>query len=211
MIGKRVFAGLLFVGSILGSVVAEARTTKPQLLTAPDWRAVATRPDLRRVRDWREAFVQALGEARATGHEAAVTAEGILLDPDAGLDGAALPAGRYRCRTLKLGSAAGSALGFVGYPAFDCTVTIQGDVTTFAKINGSQRPVGRLYPGGARRQIFLGTMVLGDEIRALGYGRDSGRDMAGAVERIGPRRWRLILPYPRFESTLDVIELIPAS
>ena len=207
MTGKVLFAGLL----LAGSVVAEGRTTKEPVAAAPDWRSVATRPDLRRVREWREAFVQALGEARASGHEAVVTAEGALLDPDAGMDGAAIPAGRYRCRTLKLGSAAGSALGFVAYPAFDCTVTTVGGVTTFAKINGSQRPVGRLYAGGARRQIFLGTMMLGDEIRALGYGRDPGRDMAGAVERIGPRRWRLVLPYPRFESTLDVVELIPAS
>ena len=62
-----------------------------------------------------------------------------------------------------------------------------------------------------RRQVFFGTLVLGDEIRALGYGRDATRDMAGAMERIGPQRWRLVLPYPRFESTLDVIELTPAS
>ena len=53
--------------------------------------------------------------------------------------------------------------------------------------------------------------MFGDEIRALGYARDAGRDVAGALERVGPQRWRLILPYPRFESTLDVVELIPAS
>lgn len=211
MMGKGLLAGFALLGLAAGSVVAEGRTTKPSAATVPDWRAVATRPDLRRIRDWREAFVQALGEARTSGHEAVIAAEGALLDPDAGLDNPAIPAGRYRCRTLKLGSAAGSALGFVAYPAFDCTVTTQGAVTTFTKINGSQRPVGRLYAGGLRRQIFLGTMMFGDEIRALGYARDAGRDVAGAVERVGPQRWRLILPYPRFESTLDVVELIPAS
>lgn len=207
MMVKALLAGLL----LAGSVIAEGRTVKSAVVTAPDWRSVATRPDLRRVREWREAFVQALGEARASGHEAAVAAEGALLDPDAAIDNATIPPGRYRCRTLKLGSAAGSALGFVAYPVFDCTVTVQGGFTTFTKINGSQRPVGRLYAGGARRQIFLGTMMLGDEIRALGYGRDADRDMAGAVERIGMQRWRLVLPYPRFESTLDVVELIPTS
>ena len=209
--GKGLLAGFALLGSVVGSAVAEGRTTKPLGATVPDWRAVATRPDLRRIRDWREAFVQALGEARTSGNQVAVAAEGALLDPDAGLDNPAIPAGRYRCRTLKLGSAAGSEFGFVAYPAFDCTVTMQGAVTTLARITGSQRPVGRLYAGGLRRQIFLGTMMLGDEIRALGYGRDPDRDMAGAVERIGPQRWRLILPYPRFESTLDVVELIPAN
>jgi hypothetical protein len=42
------------------------------------------------------------------------------------------------------------------------------------------------------------------------YGRDADRDLAGWVERVGERRWRLILPYPRFESTIDVVELVPA-
>jgi hypothetical protein len=43
------------------------------------------------------------------------------------------------------------------------------------------------------------------------YGADPERDLAGYVERIGPNRWRLILPYPRFESMIDVLELVPAS
>jgi hypothetical protein len=33
------------------------------------------------------------------------------------------------------------------------------------------------------------------------YGRDEDRDVAGFVERIGPNRWRLVMPYPHFEST----------
>ena len=39
--------------------------------------------------------------------------------------------------------------------------------------------------------VFLGTMMLGDETRALDYGRDPVRDVAGLLERVGPRRWRL--------------------
>jgi hypothetical protein len=42
------------------------------------------------------------------------------------------------------------------------------------------------------------------------YGRDSERDVAGYVERIGPNRWRLIMPRPAFESVMDVMELVPA-
>jgi hypothetical protein len=34
--------------------------------------------------------------------------------------------------------------------------------------------------------------------------------MTGLVERIGARRWRLVLPAPHFESGLDVVELTPA-
>ena len=54
-------------------------------------------------------------------------------------------------------------------------------------------------------------MVLGDETIAYKYGRDPERDLAGWIERIGERRWRMILPYPHYESTLDVIELVPES
>lgn len=187
------------------------KAPKATIVTAPDWRAIASRDDLQRLRTWRDAFVKALAEAQASGDGAKVIAEGKLLDPDAGLDAPAIPAGRYRCRTLKLGSAGKGGLGFIAYPAFDCRIGMQGEATIFEKLSGSQRPTGRLYPGGLRRQVFLGTLMLGDEIRALGYGRDATRDMAGAVERIGPQRWRLVLPYPRFESTLDVIELVPAS
>ena len=42
------------------------------------------------------------------------------------------------------------------------------------------------------------------------YASDPDRDVAGGVERIDAARWRMILPYPRFESTIDVVELVPA-
>ena len=51
--------------------------------------------------------------------------------------------------------------------------------------------------------------MLGDETRALQYRQDEGRDVAGYIERIGPNRWRLLMPQPHFESRLDVMELVP--
>ncbi len=58
--------------------------------------------------------------------------------------------------------------------------------------------------------VFLGVLELGDETRPHVYGRDELRDMAGTFERIGEARWRLVLPYPHFESLVDVIEIVPA-
>ena len=75
----------------------------------------------------------------------------------------------------------------------------------------SQRQVGSIFQGDSLREVFLGTLVLGDETRAFQYGRDTQRDIAGYVERIGPNRWRLIMPQPHFESQMDVMELVPAS
>lgn len=176
-----------------------------------EWRVAATDADRQRLREWRSAFVEALAKARAGGHGAAIAAEGVLLDPDAAIGGVPIRNGDYRCRVIKLGAKRPGLLDFVAYPAFNCQIRQERRLQGFAKISGSQRPVGVIFPGDALRQIFLGTLVLGDEIRAMQYGRDPDRDLAGFVERIGPGRWRIVLPRPAFESTLDVIELIPTS
>jgi hypothetical protein len=176
------------------------------------WNQVATEDDRRRIREWRTAFVAALEEARGSGFGAQIAREGALLEPDAALPGARLPAGEYRCRTIKLGSQGEGGLDFVDYPFFRCHVAPGPDgLLHFTKLTGSQRPIGRVWDEHDRRQIFLGTMQLGDETRTISYGRDRERNEAGIVERIGERRWRILFPYPHFESTLDVIELVPAS
>ena len=183
-----------------------------EIIASPtsEWRATATGVDRARLRDWRNAFVEALGKARASGHGAAITAEGALLDPDAALGDPPIPNGDYRCRVIKLGAKQPGMLDYVAYPAFTCRIRADGRHRGFAKLSGSQRPVGMIFPGDSMRDVFLGTLVLGDESRAMQYGRDPDRDLAGFVERIGPTRWRMVLPRPAFESTLDVIELIPA-
>ncbi len=173
-----------------------------------DWRAVVTDSDRNRLRDWRASFAAALARARAGGHVAAVASEGRLLDPDAAIPGA-IPNGRYRCRVIKLGAKSEGLLDYIAYPAFACRVQQERDIQGFAKLSGSQRPVGLIFPGDAIRQVFLGALTLGDETRAMQYGRDPERDVAAWVERIDQRRWRMVLPAPRFESLTDVIELIP--
>jgi hypothetical protein len=137
--------------------------------------------------------------------------EGDLLVPDAGMQSVGLTSGRYHCRVIKLGSVVAGVAAFTPYPAFDCLVNDEGEVSSFAKVGGSQRPVGLMFDDGEYRKIFLGTMMYADETRPLEYGRDETRDMAGAVQRIGEKRWRMILPYPRFESVMDVVELTPAT
>lgn len=178
-------------------------------LPAQGWRAAATPDDRERLRDWRKAWVEALRRASAGGHNADIAREGVLLFPDAAQAGAALPEGDYGCRVIKVGRQAEGGLDYVAYPQFDCRVASENGLQHFAKLTGSQRPVGHLYPESDRRIVFLGTLMLGDERMAMRYGQDRTRDVAGVVERIGPRRWRLVLPYPRFESLVDVIELVP--
>ncbi|WP_309601346.1 DUF4893 domain-containing protein [Sphingomonas sp.] len=175
------------------------------------WRVAATGGDRTRLRDWRTAFIEALAKARAGGHGREIAAEGALLDPDAGIVGVPIPNGDYRCRVIKLGAKQSGLLDYVAYPAFTCRIQPDKGLQGFAKLSGSQRPVGMIFPGDSMRQVFLGTLVLGDEKRAMQYGRDPDRDLSAFVEKIGPNRWRMVFPRPAFESTLDVIELIPAS
>lgn len=178
---------------------------------ARDWRLIATAPDRVRLRDWRSSFVEALADARRSGAGARIAAEGTLLTPDAALPGPGLPNGTYSCRVTKLGAKAAGLPDYIAYPPFICRVRPERGLQGFAKLTGSQRHVGLILPGDALRNVFLGTLMFGDENRALQYGGDPDRDVAGYVERIGNKRWRLILPRPAFESKMDVIELIPAS
>ncbi len=178
--------------------------------TVGDWRTVVTTDDRERLREWRGAFVSALKTARAAGHGPAIAAEGALLEPDAALVGPGIPNGDYRCRVIKLGAKSQGLLDFVAYPGFACRISQQGPRQMLTKLTGSQRQVGLIFPSDAVRQVFLGTLVLGDETRALQYGRDRERNVAGFIERIGPARWRMLMPRPHFESQMDVLELVPA-
>ena len=194
------------IAAVLISLTACATTqaTPP----TQSWQQAATDHDRQRLREWRTAFTKALQQARAGGHAAEVTSEGKLLDPDAALGGAPIPDGNYRCRTIKVGANTEGMLDYVAYPAFRCRIEA-GKAQRFTKLTGSQRPVGLIYSADALRQVFLGTLLLGDEAQGYQYSRDPDRDLAAWVERIGDDRWRMVFPYPAFESTLDVIELVP--
>ena len=193
----------------LAACSAIPKETPTFAASSTDWRRIATTSDRGRLRDWRTAFTKALGQARAAGHAADIAREGRLLEPDAALGPVPIPNGAYKCRVIKVGAKSPGLLDYIAYPAFTCRMAQAGQVQSLTKLTGSQRQVGLVFAGDPRRQVFLGTLVLGDEVRAMQYGRDPDRDLAGWVERVGAARWRLILPYPRFESTIDVIELVP--
>jgi hypothetical protein len=196
---------------------APAATAEAETFGEADWRRVATSGDRERMRRWRDAWVAALA-AVPRGSAREVAAQGVLFDPDASLPGAVPPAGDYRCRVFKLGRRGGTGAGsggpgFVAYAWFACRVGApRADGTvSLTKLTGSQRYVGTLYHHDGRRAAFLGTLALGDEVRTIEYGRSAERDIAGWIDRVGTARWRLAMPYPAFESLLDVMELVPAA
>ena len=190
------------------SIIEQPSGLIPRWTTA--WREVATEDDRQRLADWRSAFVNAIAAAQQAGNSAEIAREGALLDPDAALGPPAIPNGLFRCRIIKIGAKEQGNLAYVAYPPFTCRVKAQRGLQRFNKFGGSQRYVGLIFPDDQVHQVFLGTLVLGDETRALQYGQDELRDIVGYVDRIGPDRWRLIMPKPHFESQIDVMELVPS-
>lgn len=183
-----------------------AKVTKPK---SNDWRVYVSSFDRDRLQRWRGAWMAGLDKAAKAGNAPQVAAQGALLKPDQALDDPMLPAGDYRCRTIKMGAQAKGGLDYVVYPYFTCRIVAMDGRLRFIKVDGSQRPVGDIFPDEGNRMIFLGSMMLGDETRPLPYGRDSERDMVGIVERVGAQRWRIAFPYPQWESQIDVMELLP--
>ena len=186
-----------------GASIAHASRRQAE---AVDWRRAATEADRQRLRNWREAWIKGLAQARRGGWASDVAALGNLANPDRSIAEPGLPDGDYRCRTIKLGSQGRSTLAYVAYPYFRCRVSDGGK--QLLKLTGSQRMIGRIYPDTDARSVFLGTLMLGDEERSYDYGQDRARDMAGVVERVDERVWRVAFPYPAYESLLDVVELV---
>jgi hypothetical protein len=204
---RLIAAALLLLSLASCEVIEQPSGLIPRWTTA--YKQVISENDRVRLRDWRKNFEDALAEVTKAGHGAEVSREGVLLDPDAAQAGPAIPNGMYRCRVIKLGAKAPGNLEYVALPASSCRVRAERQLQRLGKLSGAQRYVGLIFHGDAIRNVFLGTLVLGDERRALQYGQDEKRDVAGYLERIGPNRWRLLMPQPHFDSKFDVMELTP--
>ena len=207
--------GRRWIGIALGAALLVAGCAGGrQLLTQEEtprdvnWRRVATPQDRTRLRQWRQSWMAAVDRVKADGAADQLVNEPQLYDPDRMLTDAGLAEGRYRCRMTKLGGRDPAAAAVAVRDWTQCRVEMSAGRRTLS-IDGAQRLHGYLFDQDDTRQVFLGTLAFEDETRAMRYGRDAKRDTAGFVERIGTARWRLILPFPAFESTLDIIEIVP--
>ena len=176
-----------------------------------DWRGIVTVPDRDRYSRRDAAWALALQQARRQSGSGDLRPLGELIEPDAARSPVAPPLGDYRCRTIKLGSQGGEdGLGYVVYGWFDCRIEATPNGLKFSKLTGSQRPAGLLFPENDRQMVMLGSLALASEPAANSYGQRPDRDLIAVLERIGERRWRLVIPWPQAESNLDLIELVPA-
>jgi hypothetical protein len=175
------------------------------------WRRLATDSDEDRIARLSSAWQQALTEAgKSFAND--IRKEGPLLKPGAALPRPAPTPGSYNCRLIKLGQSTVKTRAFESFKPFFCYVEVEGDLLTIVKQTGSQRPAGRLWQDDdSDRLIFLGSLALGDEEQPIAYGDNVKRNMAGVLERVGPFRWRLVIPWPQSTSKLDVFELTPVA
>jgi len=185
-------------------------TAEPQT-KADVWQGIATDADKQRISRLGLAWQEGLADARR-GFALEVEGEGRLLSPRAALPRPAPTPGSYYCRLIKLGKATAKSKPYESFKPFFCYVEVEGDLLTIVKQTGSQRPAGRLWEDDdPDRMIFLGSLALGDEQQPLAYGDDPKRNMAGVFERVGPFKWRLVIPWPQDAAKLDVFELTPVA
>jgi hypothetical protein len=219
MVNNRGLAASLLALALLGGCEPKPKLApgvRPIVQVEPPlkseaWKKIATAADQDRLSRVNSAWQQALTEA-AKSFNVEIKKEGVLLKPHAALERPAPTPGSYNCRLIKLGQAAPKTRAFESFKPFFCYVEVEGDQLTIVKQTGSQRPAGRLWEDdNAQRLVFLGSLALGNEDQPLAYGDDPTRNMAGVFERIGPFRWRLVIPWPQSSSKLDVFELTPVA
>jgi hypothetical protein len=216
IVSCRVLTSILVLALAACTTAESGGRLRPSVIAEPQskadlWKGVATDADEQRIARLGLAWQEALREARRTSPRD-VDAEGALLRPRSALPRPAPTPGSYNCRLIKLGQATGKGPAFERFKPFFCYVEVEGDLLTIVKQTGSQRPAGRLWEDDRPdRLIFLGSLGLGDEQQPLAYGEDPKRDMAGALERFAPFKWRLVIPWPQSSSKLDVFELTPVA
>jgi hypothetical protein len=178
----------------------------------PDWIRTASSADVDRIGRLASVWKQALDEARSAGFRRSVAAEGLLLDPGAGLLRPTPAPGSYSCRMLQLGSATPRTRPFSAAQSGFCYVGVDAQNRLWlSKQTGAFRRQGYLWEDvDPRRLIFLGGIASGGGDRPPPYGSRPEADTASVLERIGPLRFRLVTARSSGNYRLEVLELTPA-
>jgi hypothetical protein len=171
------------------------------------WQEDATPFDVNRLSKLDESRAKGLSEAQAGADMGTIHA---VLDPAPQAIGEGALAGKWRCRTIKLGGITPDVV----YGWFACRISRRGGGLFFEKITGSQRIAGQLYPREEGGYVLLGALSVGNEPphRYSGNHESAGAeatpdDAVGVLSATGSNHARIEFPYPVQESTFDVIEL----
>lgn len=155
----------------------------------PAWRNAADPADAAALDSLPALWAEALGAAARRPVKAAA-GDAALLDPKGALDHPALPPGSYNCRVVRIERGRTQS-----FPPKFCFIGGEADGRlSFNKQTGSDLPNGWLYADDHDRYIFLGAQQRRPGDNSLAYGTERARDIAGVIERIGPFKWRLVVP-----------------
>lgn len=176
------------------------------------WQEQISEPDRKRLAGLWNAWTRALNQAADAGEGLRLAELGSLAVADAAKPAPLPAAGAYRCRTVKIGVRQSARMQ--GMPALDlapphpCTITAKDGLLWFEQLEGPARLGGTLYADG-ERMVFLGTKALRGELGMRAYGSDATRDQVGVLQALGDGRWRLELPWPHWQSNLEIVEISP--
>jgi hypothetical protein len=199
----------------LGTVAAMARppgTPSPREMRSLSWQEQISEADRKRLAGLWNAWTRALNQAETAGETPRLTALGPLAVADAARPATPPGPGDYLCRNVRIGhrdperSAAVPTVD-LGQPQ-PCTIKTKKGLLWLEQAAGPDRIGGTLY-ADADRMVFLGSKALGDELGMRVYGSDATRDQVGVVRAIGDNHWRLELPWPHWQSNLELVEIMP--
>ncbi|MCB9992375.1 MAG: DUF4893 domain-containing protein [Hyphomicrobiaceae bacterium] len=168
----------------------------------------ATADDVSRMDNFFTSRTRGLAAALAAESNADQQAVSTLFESGLAPVDETLLSGDYQCRTIKMGGIS----PLVVYSWFRCEIRPEGDVFTIRKTTGSQNFFGTL-----RKQndlfTYQGASSYGYENGVRLYGEDEERNQVGCLSAVtkGNRHFILELPFPKFESYHDVIELKPVN
>jgi hypothetical protein len=175
----------------------------------PGWEALISAQDRDRLARLPATWATALA-AISLRQRALVAKESDLLVAGAARSHPGLPPGSYRCRLVKLGADTPRGPAIRSFPDNYCYIRAEaGDALSFTKQTGSELPGGWLHADSDRRMILVGARQRAVGDNSLVYGAAPDRDLVGTVERVGPFRWRLVLPWRADVPGLDIYELTP--
>jgi hypothetical protein len=197
-------------GKTLRTAIAGAVCLLSASGASAGWQEKASSFDAGRLAKLDESKAKALQEVESGASSRDRSMIHSVLDAAVSSGGADTLVGSWRCRTIKLGGMTPALI----YSWYACRISDRNGVLTFAKLTGSQRTSGTLYPDQSGGLVFLGaSSVKGEAVHsysgssvAIGA-QETPDDQIGLLVATGRNSARLELPYPVQESTLDVIEL----
>jgi hypothetical protein len=199
----------------MAPVVAADRppgTPSPREMRSLSWQEQISEADRKRLAGLWNAWTRALNQAANAGESARLAELGPLAVAEATVKAAFPTPGSYTCSNARIGHRESSRPTTVPVVDIDaaqpCTITAKKGLFWLEQSGGPARLGGMLYPD-EDRMVFLGSKALRGEMGMRAYGSDVTRDQVGVLRALGEGHWRLELPWPHWQSNLELVEIRP--